>query len=47
MVRSMDVEALEAEIRRAKARLKLPEGVEVVSCYKAGRTGSGWRRSTA
>lgn len=39
VVRAADVEALEGEIRRAKARFKLPQGVEVVSCYEAGRDG--------
>lgn len=32
VVRSTDVEALEAEIRRAKARFRLAQDAEVVSC---------------
>jgi transposase len=39
VVKAADVDAVDDEIRRAKRRFKLPEDVEVVSCYEAGRDG--------
>lgn len=38
-IRAGDLEALEEEIGRAKARFDLPQEVAVVSCYEAGRDG--------
>lgn len=38
-VRASNVDALEAEIERARRRFRLPAETEVVSCYEAGRDG--------
>ena len=38
-IKARDLEALQAEIRRAKKRFDLPETTRVVSCYEAGRDG--------
>jgi transposase len=38
-IRARDVEALHAEIAKAKLRFELPADVPVVSCYEAGRDG--------
>jgi transposase len=38
-VRARDLEAVQKELRNAKARFALPEQARVISCYEAGRDG--------
>ena len=38
-IEARNLEQLHVEIRRAKERFKLKDGVRIVSCYEAGRDG--------
>jgi transposase len=39
MIPARDLDALQREIHHAKQRFGLPDAVQVVSCYEAGRDG--------